>query len=70
MVGVKFRPMGRVRYFDPVDLELAVGDRVEVETPDGPREGEVAIAPDQVLFSDLRGPMGVVIRKVERRSAV
>ena len=64
IVGVRFKRQGRVEYFDPADLDLAVGDRVVVETPEGPQEGEVVIAPAQVVFSDLRGPMDAVLRKV------
>lgn len=67
IVGVKFSPWGRVSYCDPAGLLLAVGDRVVVEAAEGPREGEVVIAPDQVLFSNLVGPMDPVLRKVERR---
>lgn len=55
LVGLRFRPLDRVRYFDAGERELEVGDRVVVETSDGPREAEVAIAPSQVLHSDLRG---------------
>ena len=62
IVGVRFKGAGRVHYFDPADLDLAVGDRVVVETEDGPREGQVAISPSQVIHSDLRGPLFPVLR--------
>ena len=65
LVGVRFSSAGRVRYFDPADLDLAVGDRVLVETDDGPREGSVVIAPSQVLHSDLRGPLHPVLQKAD-----
>ncbi len=65
IVGVRFKPADRVYYFDSAGLELEVGARVVVETEDGPKEGQVAIAPAQVLYSDLRGPMSPVLRKVE-----
>jgi cell fate regulator YaaT (PSP1 superfamily) len=64
VVGVRFSPAGLVRYFDPGDENLAVGDRVLVESDDGPREAVVAIAPAQVLYSDLRGELAPVLRKV------
>ena len=55
LVGLRFAPLDRVRYFDAGALDLETGDRIVVETADGPREAEVAIAPSQVLHSDLRG---------------
>ena len=66
LAGVRFDPLGPVRYFDAGEIPLDTGDRVLVETDVGPREGSVVIRPDQVLFSDLRGPMGHVIQKAER----
>ena len=65
LTGVKFTSYGRISYCDPNGVDLKVGDRVLVETDDGPKEGEVAIAPDQVIHSDLRGPMFPVLRKIE-----
>lgn len=61
VVGIRFGNSGRVHYFDSVDLDLSVDDRVIVETDEGRREGRVAIAPRQVLHSDLRGPLDPVL---------
>jgi len=36
-----------------------------VETDCGARQGRVAIAPGQVLHSDLRGPLDRVLGKVD-----
>ena len=65
IVGVRFRPYGRVHYFDAAGLVLDVGDTVEVESDCGPRQGRVAIAPGQVLHSDLRGPLERVLGRVD-----
>ena len=65
LVGVRFERSGRVHYCDPAEHELSFGERVIVETEDGPKEGTVVIAPSQVLHSDLRGPMNPVTRKVD-----
>ena len=65
IVGVRFKRGGRIHFFDPANLDLAVGDRVVLETADGTREGSVAIAPSQVLHSDLRGPLDPVLRKAD-----
>ena len=63
LTGVQIRPSDKVQYFDANDLSLTVGERVIVETWDGDQEGVVVIAPDQVLRSDLRGPLNPVLRK-------
>ena len=65
IVGVRFRPYGRVHYFDAAGVVLSVGDTVTVESDCGPRQGRVAIAPGQVLHSDLRGPMERVLGRVD-----
>ena len=63
LTGVQIRPSEKVQYFDANDLSLTVGERVIVETWDGDQEGVVVIAPEQVLRSDLRGPLNHVLRK-------
>ncbi len=63
VVGVRFAQAGKVEYFDPSGLELSAGDKVLVETEDGPKEGRVVIAPAQVVQSDLRGPLEPVSSK-------
>ena len=65
MVGVRFRPSDKVQYFDSSGIDLQSGDRVLVQAPEGVREGVIAIAPGQVIFSDLRGPMDVVVQKAD-----
>ena len=70
LVGVRFRPNEPVRYFDPGEMDLNVGDSVVVETDGQPREAIVVIAPDQVVYSELRGEMRSVLRKVASNVAV
>ena len=43
VTGIRFKPMGKVYYFDPGDLELKVGTHVIVETSRGVEYGNVAI---------------------------
>ncbi len=64
VVGIRFRPLEPVQYFSPGDEDLAVGDWVLVETGGRPMEGLVAIAPAQVLYSEVRGPLEPVLGKV------
>lgn len=65
LAGVQFKPSDKVQFFDASGIDLTVGERVVVETMDGEEEGVVVIAPEQVLRSDLRGPMNAVLRKAE-----
>lgn len=65
MTGVRLMPYAKLQYFDASGISLSAGDRVLVETDEGTREGVVAIAPGQLLHSDLRGPLNPVIRKID-----
>ena len=63
LTGVQFRPSDKIQYFDANGISLKVGERVVVETWDGEIEAVVVIAPQQVLRSDLSGPLNRVLRK-------
>ena len=63
IVGVRFKRAGKVYYFNPAGIELAVNDHVVVETAQGLEMGQVAIAPKQVLASDVKEPLKPVLRK-------
>lgn len=63
VVGVRFRRAGEVRYFDPGTLGLELDDRVVVNSAKGIELGWVVIAPKQVIFSELEGPLEPVLRK-------
>ena len=63
IVGVRFRRAGEVFYFDPGELDLDVEDGVIVETEKGLELAWVVIAPKQVIYSELEGPLKPVIRK-------
>ena len=65
IVGVRFGRSGPVGYYDPGEVELSVGDLVVVETEDGPRQARVVISPNQVLYADVTGIAGRVLRKGE-----
>ena len=63
VVGVRFKRAGRVYYFDPIGVELELGDRVVVESEHGPKVGGVAIAPRQVLANELAEAPRPILRK-------
>ena len=44
VIGVRFKNMGKVYYFDPEEYEIKIGDNVIVETARGVECGEVAMS--------------------------
>jgi len=65
IVGVRFKRSGKIYYFDPADLDLAVNDYVVVNTARGLEIGCVVAAPKQVSDSELSRPLKPVVRKAE-----
>ncbi len=63
VVGVRFKDVGKVYYFDPVDLEFSIGEKVIVETVRGVECGEIAIEPKEVSDSEIVKPLKKIIRK-------
>lgn len=75
VVGVRFRTAGKIYYFDPVKLEMKVGDKVIVETARGVELGTVMTAPKDVPEETVIQPLKPVLRiataedlKVEERN--
>ena len=64
LIGVRLPSESRVRYLDAGDHEVALRDRVEVETERGVETAQVVIGPEQVVYSEARGPFGSVLRKL------
>lgn len=62
LTGQERRATTELVYVDAGDLDLQVGDRVVVGTPDGERLGVVRIAPSQVVESALAGPFPPLVR--------
>ncbi len=63
LVGVRFKRIGTVSYFDPAGLELDIDDQVVAEGTHGPALGRVVITPKQVLATELTEPLKPVLRK-------
>ena len=63
IVGVRFKRAGKVYYFAPAGIGLEINDQVVVETARGQEMGQVAIAPKQVLASEIQEPLKPVVRK-------
>lgn len=63
VVGVRFKDVGKVYYFDPVGMEFELDERVIVETVRGLECGEIAIEPKDVSDSEIVKPLKKIIRK-------
>ncbi len=62
VVGVRFRNMGKLYYFDPGQIEVNAGDGVIVETARGMEYGEVVTGRAQISDESLAAPLKNVIR--------
>jgi len=62
VVGVRFKKVGRVYYFDPQNIELSEGQRVIVETARGIEHGEVVIPNKEVKEEEIVPPLKKVLR--------
>ena len=62
VIGVRFRPAGKVYYFDPLNLEIQRGDHVIVETARGVEYGTVVSAPKNVEDEKVVKPLKPLIR--------
>ncbi len=63
VIGVRFKDVGKVYYFDPNGLELNVGDSVIVETSRGIECGKVALANRELSDDQVTVPLKKLIRK-------
>ena len=62
VIGVRFKEVGKVYYFDPDMHTLKLGDTVIVETSRGVECGKVAIANKEVQDEDIVHPLKKLIR--------
>ena len=62
IIGVRFKDVGKVYYFDPLGNKLQVGNMVIVETARGLECGEVAMANKEVSDESLNHSLKPLIR--------
>ena len=62
IVGIRFRPAGRIYYFDPQGASYTTGQYVIVETVRGVEAGRVVIASKKLAESELSDPLKPVVR--------
>ena len=62
IVGVRFKKLGKIYFFNPKNLYIKKGDKVIVETSQGEEYGEVVIANRKVEDDKIVEPLKKVIR--------
>ena len=62
VVGIRFKEVGKIYYFDPIGFKLNKGDRAIVETIRGLECGEVAQANKDVIDDEIVKPLKPIVR--------
>lgn len=62
VIGVRFRPAGKIYFFAPGKLDIMTGDKVIVETARGVEFGSVVTGPKEVEDDKITQPLKSVIR--------
>jgi len=62
IVGIRFKPAGRIYYFNPAGHDLKKGEWAIVETSRGIEAGQVVIPPQDVPQSQIVEPLKPVLR--------
>ena len=62
IVGIRFRNVGKIYYFDPKNYKMKIGDHVIVETARGVEFGRVVLGPKEVGEDEVVHPLKEVLR--------
>ena len=62
VVGVRFKKVGKIYYFDAGDIEVKTGDNVIVETARGIEFGTVALANRMATEEEIVAPLKKILR--------
>ena len=62
IIGVRFKKVGKVYYFDPCGIQTEIGQNVIVETARGVEYGEVALANRDIAEGEVVKPLKKLIR--------
>ena len=70
VVGVRFKKVGKIYYFDPLDIEFEQFDPVIVETVRGIEYGEIALTARDADEAEMVAPVKPVIRKATETDTI
>ena len=63
VIGIRFRPNGKIYFFAPKDIDIEVGDAAIVETIRGVEYGKVVLGRREIDESSMTSELKPVIRK-------
>ena len=63
VVGIRFKPVGKIYYFNPDGTELSVGDGVIVENTSGVEYGTVVLTEKEIDEEKFNMPIKSILRK-------
>ena len=67
IIGIRFRNVGKIYYFNPKNFQIKTGDAVIVETARGVEFGRVVLGPKEVEDSKVVQPLKDVIRVATKK---
>ena len=67
IIGVKFKEVGKVYFFDPKDMQFEEGERVIVETSRGVECGVIATPNTDLPQEEIKYPLKPVIRRATEK---
>lgn len=62
VVGVRFKPVGKIYYFLPGDLNIKFGDKVVVETSRGTETGKIVMTGKKISEDEMVKPLKKIMR--------
>ena len=62
IVGVRFKPVGKIYHFNPAGLEIKKNDLVVVETSRGVELGKVVVPEKEISPESINQPLKDVLR--------
>ena len=63
VIGLRFKPVGKIYFFDPKWLEVKKGENVVVETAQGEEIAEVVIPNRMIDEEKLANPLKKVLKQ-------
>lgn len=67
IVGVRFKSVGKIYYFDPLDIDVKQGDSVIVETARGIEMGTVVLENREIDDEEVVKPLKTVMRIADEK---
>lgn len=67
IIGVRFKEVGKIYYFDPDDIQFKQGEIVIVETSQGVECGTVALTNKEVEDDTILHPLKKILRKATQK---